>query len=256
MPAILQGAHCHPSEWPLTCRFSIPRRVKTAFCPCGVRSSGMCLVSATQVLDHVPRSPAECHCVQFPCCHPPFPASARQSLRHRPAAADGPRQARHIAAPQKSGLSGHFPRPCHGFWPRPARQNLDLATRPGRSLASSTGTRVGPVTSGPVAPRRVGGGHRATSIVSITLSDRGRSGRTLAEPPICTPASERRRAAAAPRSVNLSPRCQPVLFKDSATPAAVCADLGVGLILPIRDHRGHQAPRDREPRLGIPAGPG
>src|SRR5712691_12709369 len=55
--------------------------------------------------------------------------------------------------------------------------------RPGRSLASSTGTRVGPATSGPVAPRRVGGGHRATSIVSITLSDRGRSGRTLAEPP-------------------------------------------------------------------------
>jgi hypothetical protein len=33
------------------------------------------------------------------------------------------------------------------------------------------------------------------------------------EPPICTPASERRRAAAVPRSVNLSPRCQPVLSK-------------------------------------------
>jgi len=128
MPAILQEAHCHPSEWPLTCRFPIPRRVKTASCPRGVRNPGVCLVSATQVLDHVPRSPAECHCVQFSCRHRPSSASARQSLRHRPAAADGPRQTRHIAAPQKSGLSGHFPRPCHGSWPRPAQQN-----RPARS---------------------------------------------------------------------------------------------------------------------------
>jgi hypothetical protein len=37
-PTVLQGAHPYPSEWPLTCGFCVPRRVKTAFCPCGVRS--------------------------------------------------------------------------------------------------------------------------------------------------------------------------------------------------------------------------
>ena len=46
-------ASCSPE--PGTCSgFSIPRRVKAAFCPCGVRSFGVCLVSATHVLDHVP----------------------------------------------------------------------------------------------------------------------------------------------------------------------------------------------------------
>jgi hypothetical protein len=38
----------------LTCYFSISRRVNAAFCPCGVRSPGACLVSATHVVDHVP----------------------------------------------------------------------------------------------------------------------------------------------------------------------------------------------------------
>jgi hypothetical protein len=70
MPAILQGAHSRPSEWPLTCGFSNPRRGKTAFCPRGVRNPGVCLVSATHVLDHVPRGPAESCCVQFSRCHP------------------------------------------------------------------------------------------------------------------------------------------------------------------------------------------
>lgn len=50
----LQTAHPGPSEWPLTCSFSIPRRVKTAFCPCGVRSFAVRLVSAAPLLDHVP----------------------------------------------------------------------------------------------------------------------------------------------------------------------------------------------------------
>jgi hypothetical protein len=49
-----QGAHCLPSLWPLTCGYSIPCRVKIAFCPCGVRGPGVCLVSATHLLDHVP----------------------------------------------------------------------------------------------------------------------------------------------------------------------------------------------------------
>ena len=44
---------------PATCS----RRVNTAFRPCGVRSPGVCLVSATQILDHVPSSPAESSCV-------------------------------------------------------------------------------------------------------------------------------------------------------------------------------------------------
>jgi hypothetical protein len=84
MPAVLQGAHCHPSEWPLTCGFSNPSRLKTASCPCGVRSSRVCLVSATQVLDHVPRSPAESRCVPFSRCHPAIPGAGRgTSLRRR-----------------------------------------------------------------------------------------------------------------------------------------------------------------------------
>ena len=41
-------------------------------------------------------------------------------------------------------------------------------------------------TSGPVPPRPSRRPASATSIDSITLSDRRRSGRTLAEPPICT----------------------------------------------------------------------
>jgi NAD(P)-dependent dehydrogenase (short-subunit alcohol dehydrogenase family) len=52
--AVQQGAHYHPSLSPLTCGFRISGRVRPAFCPCGVRSSRVCLISATQVLDHVP----------------------------------------------------------------------------------------------------------------------------------------------------------------------------------------------------------
>jgi hypothetical protein len=50
--------------------FSIQRRVNTAFCPCGVGSPGVCLVSATQVLDHVPLSPAEPCCISLSHCRP------------------------------------------------------------------------------------------------------------------------------------------------------------------------------------------
>ena len=88
MPAILQGAHSCPSEWPLTCIYSIPASVKTAFCPCGVRNPGVRLVSATHVLDHVPLSPAESRCGQFSCRHPAVPPSAGQTPRRQPAAAD------------------------------------------------------------------------------------------------------------------------------------------------------------------------
>jgi hypothetical protein len=48
------GSPSLPIGCPLTCGYSIPRRVKAAFCPRGVRSFGVCLVSATQVVDHVP----------------------------------------------------------------------------------------------------------------------------------------------------------------------------------------------------------
>jgi hypothetical protein len=50
--------------------FSISRRVNTAFCPCGVRSPGVCLVSATQVLDHGPSCPAESCCISLSHCCP------------------------------------------------------------------------------------------------------------------------------------------------------------------------------------------
>ena len=50
----------------VTCYFSNSRRVNTAFCPCGVRSPGVCPASATQVLDHVPSSPAESYRVSLP----------------------------------------------------------------------------------------------------------------------------------------------------------------------------------------------
>jgi len=58
----------------LTCDFPIPRRVKTAPCPYGVRSSAVCLVSATPVLDHVPSSPAERCCVSL------FPLTMRSMI--------------------------------------------------------------------------------------------------------------------------------------------------------------------------------
>ena len=45
------------------CCFSISRRMNAAFCPCGVRSPGVSLVSATRNLDHVPSSPAESCCI-------------------------------------------------------------------------------------------------------------------------------------------------------------------------------------------------
>jgi hypothetical protein len=57
-------------SWHTTCYFPISRRVNTAFCPCGVRSPGVCLVSATQVLDHVPSSPAESSCISLSHCRP------------------------------------------------------------------------------------------------------------------------------------------------------------------------------------------
>ena len=60
--------------------------MNTAFCPCGVRSPGVCLASATQVLDHVPSSPAESSCIspsQLPSWTRPGTPLSRQ-----PAAAD------------------------------------------------------------------------------------------------------------------------------------------------------------------------
>jgi hypothetical protein len=36
-PSSHQTVYSYPSEWPPTCGFSIPRRVKSAFCPRGVR---------------------------------------------------------------------------------------------------------------------------------------------------------------------------------------------------------------------------
>jgi hypothetical protein len=88
MPTVLQTADPNPSEYPPTCCFSIARRVNTAFCPCGVRSPGVCLVSATQVLDHVPSSPAPSHCptavldpAGAPLSHRPAAANARHSPR-------------------------------------------------------------------------------------------------------------------------------------------------------------------------------
>jgi hypothetical protein len=60
--------------------------VNAAFCLCGVRSPGVCLVSATQVLDHVPSSPAESSCISPSHCRPgPGPGPP---LSRRPAAAD------------------------------------------------------------------------------------------------------------------------------------------------------------------------
>jgi len=52
--SVLQGAHSYPTEYSLTCGYSFSRRVKSAFCPRGVHSSRICLVSATHLLDRVP----------------------------------------------------------------------------------------------------------------------------------------------------------------------------------------------------------
>ena len=91
-PTVLQGAHPCPSECPLTCGYSIPRRVNTAFCPCGVRSFGVCLVSATRfwIMSHdVQLSPATSNA---PIVTLPSLAPARMSLKHRPATAVVPAQ--------------------------------------------------------------------------------------------------------------------------------------------------------------------
>jgi hypothetical protein len=85
-----RGAHYRPSEWPPTCYFSIPGRVKTAICPCGVRSFRVCLVSATHVLDHVPGRLAESGHVPSSCCRRAQCPRPRPdtSLDRRPAAAN------------------------------------------------------------------------------------------------------------------------------------------------------------------------
>src|ERR1039457_7679803 len=109
MPTVLQTADPNPSEYPPTCGYSIPRRVKTAFCPCGVRSPGVCLVSATQVLDHVPSSPAESCCISSShCCpepgrHAAEPPACRSPYPPLPPAGYAPGS----VPPWKSDLHGH-----------------------------------------------------------------------------------------------------------------------------------------------------
>jgi hypothetical protein len=81
------AAHSCSPGCPLTCGYSIPRQVKTARCPCGVRSFRVCLVSATHLLDQVPGRPTESYCIQLsplPPCHPPLPGRARTEVRGLP----------------------------------------------------------------------------------------------------------------------------------------------------------------------------
>src|ERR1700735_3233189 len=64
-PTVLQNAHSCPSEWPLTCYFSIPCRVKPAFCPPRVREFRVAQVSAPRPGKPVPLSPVKSRCVPF-----------------------------------------------------------------------------------------------------------------------------------------------------------------------------------------------
>jgi hypothetical protein len=75
--------------------------VKTAFCPRGVRRPGICLVSATHLLDHVPGSPAESSHIQ--CSIGTLPSSASAGhVTEAPAA----------AAARRTGQAGQPP-DCH-----------------------------------------------------------------------------------------------------------------------------------------------
>jgi hypothetical protein len=95
--------------------YSAPREYRV--CPCGVRSLGVCLVSATQVLDHVPSSPAESSCIS----PPQLPSWTRPGtpLTHRPAAADARTppagHAPDTVPPWKSDLHGHLSHPRQRF---------------------------------------------------------------------------------------------------------------------------------------------
>jgi hypothetical protein len=94
--------HSCPLECPLTCGYSILRRVNTAFCPRGVRSFRVCLVSATHVLDQVPSSPAESHHVPFSQCDLAIPDRLDTSFRRHRA------QAKH-REPSEQGARRHDP---------------------------------------------------------------------------------------------------------------------------------------------------
>jgi hypothetical protein len=79
------------------------RHVNTAFCARGVRSPGVCLVSATQVLDHVPSSPAASHrpaAVLDPAGHAAKPSACRSRCPPLPPTAHAPDS----VPPQKSDL--------------------------------------------------------------------------------------------------------------------------------------------------------
>ena len=115
MPTVLQRAHPCPSEWPLTCGYTIPHRVKTASCPCGVRSSGMCLVSATHLLDHVPGRPAESRHTQLSHCHPAIPCSGWAPHRSPDDCALRPHDRRMLVPHLRNPVWAAISRPCHGF---------------------------------------------------------------------------------------------------------------------------------------------
>ena len=76
-----------------------PRRVNTAFCPSGVRSPGVCLVSATQVLDHVPSSPAESCCISSSRRRPGTPLSRQPAAANArtPPAGHAPSDTDHLS---------------------------------------------------------------------------------------------------------------------------------------------------------------
>jgi hypothetical protein len=117
MPTVLQTADPNPSEYPPTCCFSIARRVNTAFCPCGVRSPGVCLVSATQVLDHVPSSPAESSSIPLSHRRPgpgrraAKPPACRSQCPPLPPVVHAPDS----VPPWKSDLHGHRSHPRQRF---------------------------------------------------------------------------------------------------------------------------------------------
>jgi hypothetical protein len=116
-----------------------------------------------------------------------------------------------------TGGSGPFlvAAPCRGHESAAARSTGGNATCAGEDQRRR-GTEP-PVPRCPAATNSA-----STRNASSAIRPPGRAGSTSlsvisaasdSRAPICTPASERRRAAAAPRSVNLSPRCQPVLSK-------------------------------------------
>jgi hypothetical protein len=116
------------------------RGVQTAFCPCGVRSPGKCLVSTVALVDHVPARPAASRRVPFSAAAAPRGASRPgQERRRLMAVLPAQDRRRRLSYLRKSGFGGHFH--VHATDPGNAPRPTLLA---GSQLSSCPAEEAGP----------------------------------------------------------------------------------------------------------------